>query len=232
MKRKGIRRSPRQYPVNTPEFLRTFTYERAPTEKDFSKFRVTDIWINTTEGNYGVYILVDKQNRRALWINIGEEVSGIIRSASGDNGLPVLPDGDGNIKFLMGSPNVSVIGDPATNTIRISLTGQSGFAWQTDTTTPISLMGATAHIANGSSIITYDLPTTAPVGAEFIICNLNMGFSVSANVGQTIRLGDLPSIDAGNVTTTQPGDVIHLVCSVENTSFLAISQQGNFQIQT
>ncbi len=229
--KKGLRRSPKQYPINTPEFLRTFTYGRPPTGKDYRRFRVTDIWIDTTEEQYGVYILVDKSNRRAIWINIGEEVSGIIRSASGDNGLPVLPDSNGNIKFLMGSPNVSVMGDPATNTIRISLTGQSGFMWQTDTTGPVNLMGATGHISNGSAPITYNLPSTVPVGTEFIICNINAGFTISANTGQSIRVGDLVSVAAGNVTSTRAGDCLHLVCSSPNTSFLVINQQGNFEVQ-
>jgi len=223
-------RSPMQTPINSPKFLRTFVFDRAPTEKDFRMFVITDMWIHRNPGGspaYGFHILADKPVGSAVWLNIGGKQEGDIQTILGDGGSPVTPDAEGNVDII-GGLGVTTSGSGSSLTINASL---PSLHWLEDTTTPINVSISEAHISNAPSQIVYNLPAVAGIGDGFAFFDLGgNGFSITANTGQTIRVGNQVTTAAGTVTSTAIGDIIWIVCGIADTEFLGYSVQGNLTL--
>lgn len=222
-----LRKSPLQLPTNSAEFLRTFVYDRAPLSTDYRNFKITDLWIHRNpEGTpeYGYYVLVDKPNQSAVWLDLGGKQEGDIQSISGNVGPPIIPDSNGNVNIL-GSEGITTSGSGNTLTINASI---SDLTWSVDTSTPIDVNTKEAHISNGSEQIIYNLPAIANVGDGFAFMDLGgNGFQIQCQNGQTVRLGNQVTSSGGTLTSTTIGDVIWIVCAVANTTFLGYSIQGN-----
>lgn len=225
-----IRRSPLQQPVNSAEFLRTFVFDRAPTPDDRKNFKISDLWIQRDPSGappYGYFVLVDKPNQSAIWLDIGGVESGDVQTLTGDTGGPIPPDVNGNIDVL-GGDGISTAG--TLNTITIT-NDQPHFTWIVDTTSPVNVNTNEAHIANAGGLLVYNLPATCEIGNLFAFLDLGgNGFQITAQGGQTIRLGNQISSGGGTFVSTAVGDVLFLVCAVDNTEFLGYSAQGNFNI--
>lgn len=225
-----LRRSPLQLPVNSPEFLRTFVFDRAPTVDDWRNFKISDLWIQRNPSEtppYGYFVLVDRPNQSGIWIDLGGTQSGDIQFITADTGGPIPPDDNGNIN-LLGGNGISTSGSG--NDITIT-TASSGFGWSVDTTTPISVNIGEGHISNGGGQIVYNLPSTISVGEGFAFIDLaGNGFQVNAAAGQTIRVGNQVTSVAGNVSSTVAGDALFLVCAVADLTFLSYALQGNLTL--
>lgn len=127
MKRNHLRRSPLQSPINSPEFIRTFVFDRAPTTSDYRSFKVSDLWIHRNPGGdpeYGYYVLVNTPNKSAFWIHIGARKEGSIHEITGDSGNAVVPDSSSNVNLVSGSDGVSFHGD--SNTLTLTVKGAQG----------------------------------------------------------------------------------------------------------
>lgn len=229
-----IRRSPLQLPVNSAEFLRTFVFDRAPTPEDRKNFKITDLWIQRNpEGSppYGYFVLVDRPNQSAVWLDIGGTQSGDVQTLTGDTGGPISPDVNGDIEILGGS-NITTSGSGSSITIdntQIIPPILPSFTWSVDTTTPINVNVNEGHISNGGAGIIYNLPSTSSVGDGFAFLDLGgNGFTITALGGQTVRLGNQISSSGGTMQNTLIGDAVFLVCAVANTTFLGYAAQGNF----
>lgn len=230
MGRTPLRKSPLQVPANSAEFLRTFVFDRAPTTADWRNFKISDLWIQRNPGGipaYGYFVLVDKPSQTGIWIDLGGVQTGDIQSISGNGGTPILPDVSGNVNIL-GGVGITTSGSGDTLTINTSF---SHLAWSVDTTTPINVNISEGHIANGGAQIVYNMPAASVVGNEFAFLDLGgNGFQIQAQAGQIIRLGNQVTSSGGTLTSTAIGDVIWMVCVVENTTFLGYGSQGNLTL--
>lgn len=231
MKRNNLRRSPLQSPINSPEFSRTFVFDRAPTASDYRNFKIRDLWIHRSPGEdpeYGYYVLVDKPNKSAVWINLSAAQLDDIQTITGDEGTPVDPDFNGNVNIL-GGTGVTTSG--TINTLTIDAIPSPHLTWEVNTTTPINVEIEKSYIANAAGVITYNLPMEAKLGDEFAFYDLGgNGFIINGQSGQTIRLGNQVTSSGGTVTSSDIGDVIWIVCAVEDTMFLGYLAQGNLTL--
>jgi len=158
MKRNPLRRSPRQVPINSAEFLRTFVFDRAPLSTDFRNFKVSDLWIHRDPGGipeYGYHVLVDKPGQSGIWIDLGGVQEGDIQSVTGDEGIPVIPDASGNIDVIGGS-RVSTTGTLNTLTINLdddivqTVTADAGILVVPDASGNINIIGGNSVSTNGT----------------------------------------------------------------------------------
>jgi hypothetical protein len=231
MKRNPLKRSQLQSPINSPKFLRTFIFNRPPTTSDYKNFKVSDLWIHNSPGEetkYGYYVLVDKPNKSAVWIDLSASQLDDIQKITGDEGSDIKPDFEGNVNIIGGS-EVTTSGEG--NTLTIEVDPSPYLTWEVNTTTPIDVEIEKCYIANASEVITYNMPETAKLGDEFAFYDLGgNGFIIQGQSGQTIRLGNQVTSSERKVTSSEIGDVIWLVCAVENTTFLGYSSQGNFTL--
>lgn len=231
MKRNNLRRSPLQSPINSPEFGRTFVFDRAPTEADYRNFKLRDLWIHRSPGEdpeYGYHVLVDKPSNSGIWLNLSASQLDDIQTITGDEGTPVDPDVSGNVNII-GGTGITTSG--AINTLTINAAASPHLIWEVNTTSPINTEVEKAYIANGVGVITYNLPALAVLGDEFAFYDIGgNGFLIKGQAGQTIRLGNKVTSLGGTVTSSNIGDVIWIVCAIENTTFLGYSAQGNLII--
>lgn len=74
-------------------------------------------------------------------------------------------------------------------------------------------------IADTSAPCVVTLPATAPIGSKISLRGLStgMGWTATANTGQTIQFGNQTSSSAGSWGTTVPSDSCDLECIVANT---------------
>jgi len=208
---------------------------RNPTVRDNAGFQIGDFWIN--EINNDLWYLAKKSNapqyQDALWVQLG---GGDVESLTGDVGGPVFPDVNGNINTLGTTGQVTVTGNPGTNTLTWSLDGSiaTEYVCNTDSAIPaggiLNVLGNTYinTIGFGNTIeidvtgnIAAQYPTDAgtavPVANTLNIFGGTAGRDINTTgVGDTVRvelnnaisLGDLSTIAAnGNALTIDSGDI-------------------------
>lgn len=90
---------------------------RDPTSADFRNFFIGTIWINFPSNK--AWIMVDRTATSGTWVQMASTGTGIL-TITGDAGGPVGPDGANNINLLSGS-NLTVTGNPGTNTLTVTL---------------------------------------------------------------------------------------------------------------
>lgn len=222
-------RSPLQMPVNSPQFLRTFVFNRAPTTADWRNFEISDMWVYRNPGvpTYGFFVLVDKPNSTGIWLNLSANATQGIQMITPDSGITVLPDINQNVNIL-GGTGITTVGTANTLTINSTITG---LTWIVDTLSPINVNINEGHFANGVGPITYNLPATMAVGDGFGFIDLGgNGFVIQANAGQTYQVGNQATSVGGTITSSAIGDAIFFVCGVANTRLNAFSLQGNFTV--
>ncbi len=74
------------------------------------------------------------------------------------------------------------------------------------------------------------LPATAAFGKEIIVANFGAaGWTIAQNASQYIQIGlnVTTTGTGGSLQSVAMGDVVRLVCVVANTTWMAISVQGN-----
>ena len=146
--------NPLNYPANSRDAFRRFRVDRAPTSSDFQNFKIGDFWIDTSAEE--LYFLVDKSGT-ALWILLSSGPGPGVESLTGNTGGPVPADGAENINII-GTGNVTVAGNPGTNTLTISdtgsnpetLTGNTGGAVGPDGSNNINFVGMSPFTVAGN----------------------------------------------------------------------------------
>lgn len=93
--------------------------EDNPSSSDY-QYPIGQTWINTTAMSY--WGLVNITGSTATWEELSSGAASGILTLTGNSGGAVGPDGSRNID-LLGSNGVTVIGNPVTNTLTISLSG-------------------------------------------------------------------------------------------------------------
>lgn len=85
------------------------------------------------------------------------------------------------------------------------------------------------YFTNAAGTITVSLPAASSVGDAIAVCNIQGDFQVTQGAGQQILLPGGLSTTAGaggSVTSTLVADSIMLVCSVANTTWVAVPPVG------
>lgn len=139
-------------------------------------------------------------------------------------------------------------GDPVATTITagtgISIASTSGSiiitntmpsaAWQTSTTSTLTLVANNGYINLNNSTPVFTLPTTAAYGTVIQITNVSMTglVTIAQNAGQFMKFGSLTTTTgtAGSIKTTGRGDVVSLQCFVANTAWQVTSSVGNLTV--
>lgn len=127
---------------------------------------------------------------------------------------------------IVGAGSITVTGNPGTNTLTIS---DTDVAW--------GVIGASqtlainhGYVCTTGAALSLLLPPTAAVGSVIeITLDGSASFVITQGAGQQVRLGNLATTIGvgGSIASTQQGDTVKLVCSVQNLKFNVISVIGN-----
>ncbi len=105
--------------------------------------------------------------------------------------------------------------------ITISATG-GGIGWVSAGSTPVTAVINTGYIVTDASTVTFTLPTTAAVGSVVRIAgNGAGGWILQPGAGQTIKV--LTASATTSITSAEQYDCIEVVCTVANTTWVALS---------
>lgn len=141
-----------------------------------------------------------------------------------DAGIAVPAAGNVNV---LGGVGAATTG--AGSTITINVTG-AGIDWNVVSTNQTMVVNNGYIATSPGGALTFSLPAASAVGDELIlILDGATSWRVTQGAGQTIKLANSVTTAgvAGSLTSTQQGDALHLVCSVANLRWNAISFVGN-----
>ena len=162
--------------------------------------------------------------------NTGGGGGGGIITLTGNAGGAVGPDGGGNINVL-GAGDVTVTGNPGTNTLTITIPG-GGLQWFVSTVNT-AMIGNSGYIANAVGQLQFLLPAVAAVGTIIrVVAVTTGGWQITQNNLQAIRVGNMATTAGvgGSLSSTSVGDAVEIVCVTANTGWCVLSGIGNFAI--
>jgi len=161
-------------PSQPPQLL---VRNSAPTANDVYNFVIGSLWvvqqkINPVVQAPQVWILVNKEQNQAVWIQLISGSSGVLlESLTGDSGGAVFPTSH-NINII-GTSNISVVGNPGTSTLTIDTKGDIATSYPTQSGTAVPSAGALT--INGSGVIstsgagsTVTIAASGAVASSFI----------------------------------------------------------------
>src|ERR1700685_3379784 len=130
---------------------------------------------------------------------------------------------------LSGGTNVSIVN--AAGSITITTAGTASFLWNSVVTSTVSIAVENGYIcANGATLITYTLPTTANTGTSIKVAgNSAGGFIIKQNAGQNIEFGNVSTTvgTGGSLASSNQYDQVDLLCVVGSTTFVVRGAIGN-----
>lgn len=202
----------------------------------------SELFICTTSGT----------STTAVWTLIANSPSTIASPANGGTGVAnptahTIPIAEGSSNFNFIGPLTNgqlVIGstgaDPITSTltaganisisngagsITIAATGIPGVSWTNVSGTSQIMVADGGYIANNAGLVTLTLPTVAAFGTPLYIGGFGAGgWKIAQNASQNIQIGSSSSTVGvgGSVASTNRYDSLVLICTVANTSWLAL----------
>ena len=167
---------------------------------DYKNFQVFDLWINF--GNDTAWIMVDRTATTGTWIQMASSGTGIL-TITGDVGGAVGPDGASNINLLSGS-DLTVTGNPAGNTLTITLDGTVATQYDADAGSAIPAAGVLNIVGTGGTSTsaagnTVTITSTGTVPLQF---DTDAGSAVpAANILDVLGGTGITTAGAGNVVT-------------------------------
>ena len=172
----------------------------------------------------------DNHNLEKQLVNSYTQVANALNhkvySIKGNSGGPVQnPEVN-----IVGTGGVSVSGDPATNTLTISISS-SGFSWNvvTSADNPITLIPENGYITKGAGSVNFILPAAAAVGDTYIILGYGNLWSIAQNANQSINLGIVTSTIGvgGSMSANTIKDRVEITCVTANFEFYVTYVIGN-----
>jgi len=152
----------------------------------------------------------------------------VLTGNSGGQVGPTLVSGKYNVNIL-GSGSVSVVGNPGTSTLTISVAG-AGMTWSAiSASQALAVNSGYICVAPGGAL-SLSLPATSIVGDSIsVILDGATSFTITQGAGQQIRIGNVATTAGvgGSLASTQQGDSITMVCSVANLKWNIYSSMGN-----
>lgn len=155
----------------------------------------------------------------------------LVETITGTSGGPVAPDGAGNIN-LLGGPDVTVVGNPGTNTLTINVASDN-LMWNEVLGTSESMAVNNGYIANNGALVSLTLPATAAVGERIRVTGKGAGgWTILQNAGQQIFFGNQSTTSGvtGALSSTDARDGCELLCITANTEFNILSAIGNLTV--
>lgn len=152
---------------------------------------------------------------------VGEGTSSIVATAAGTNGQVLLGSTGADPAFgtLTTSTGLAFTTGAASLAINVA-TG--GFAVVDQTTSSATLAVQKMYVTdNGSTLVTYTLPATAPQGSVIKIVGSSAGgWRIAQNANQKIRLGSSVTTTGtgGSVSSTNVNDCVELIASTGGAS--------------
>jgi len=137
---------------------------------------------------------------------------------TGENPIPATLTADFGIEI-----------DNAPGSITIRATGQRNVEKVTVNT---QMVKDRDYITDGATKLELTLPATKTLGSTWIITDVQAGFTIVQNAGQTINFGNKTTTEGvtGNISTIQPGSSVTIMCVTADVEFNVISSVGNFQL--
>jgi hypothetical protein len=166
---------------------------------DFRSFQIFDIWIN--DANDTAWIMVDRTATSGTWVQMASTGTGIL-TITGDAGGAVGPDGANNINLLSGA-NITVTGNPGTNTLTITLDGAVAQQFDEDVGTAIPAAGV-LNIVGGMGISTTGAGNTVTINAA---ANIPLTFTEDAGSATPVA-NNLNVLGGTGINTAGAGDTI------------------------
>ena len=193
--------------------------ERPPTADDARPYDAGDLWIDRT--NNHAYILIKKVGAVATWEPCAG--TGATETLTGNSGGAVGPDGADNIN-LLGSGDLTVAGNPGTNTLTISdtspidvetVTGNAGGAVPPDAANNLNVVG------------TGNLTVTGNPGTNTMTISDTSAADVETVTGNTG--GAVGPDGAGNINVVGSGIVS--IAGNPGTNTLTVTSTGGIDQQ-
>lgn len=106
-------------------------------------------------------------------------------------------------------------------------------SWVDVTGTSQAMAVNTGYISDNVALVTMTLPSTAAQGTVLRVCGSAAGgWKIAQNALQNINVGNQVSTTGtgGSVASTSQYDTIELLCTVANTTWVAISGWGNLSV--
>lgn len=96
----------------------------------------------------------------------------------------------------------------------------SGMTWTTVAGTSQAASVNNGYVTNNAGAVTVTLPATAAVGDEVAVEGLGAGgWVLTANTGQTIKIGSSTTTSAGSLASAASSDNVYVTCIVANTTW-------------
>lgn len=188
-------------PLTPPNMIipgnKPYSISRDPTQNDI-QYNLGDHWLNTTTlgmwylAFLGSHLVSGINTRYAVWLQFGLG-NGTVKTLTGDTGGPVGPDVNGNINTLGTANNITVTGNPGTNTLTWDVGSHVAVSYPTD-------LGTAVPSANVLNIITANSTNNAGSSVLFT----GVGNTVQLNVTDAIS-NTFIGKGAGNLSTSGAG---------------------------
>lgn len=109
--------------------------------------------------------------------------------------------------------------------------GSGGVArWYEVAGNVVSLLPNSGYILNNAGLTTATLPFWCSAGQVIRIVGNGGLFIVDQNAGQSIKFGNISTTNGvlGSIASTQQYDVLEILCTVSDTTFVVLNSVGNF----
>lgn len=153
-----------------------------------------------------------------------------ILTLTGNSGGAVSPTGN-NVN-IVGSGGTTVVGNPGTSTLTISVSGM-GMTWNTISASQTLVKNNGYICISPGGALALLLPPVSALGDTIeITLDGATSFSLTQGAGQSVRYGNQATTAGvgGSLTTTQQGDTIRLVCQTANLKWNVLSSLGNLTV--
>lgn len=179
---------------------------RNPASTDFRNFQVFDIWIN--DANDTAWIMVDRTATSGTWVQMASAGTGIL-TITGDAGGAVSADGANNI-FLVGAADITITGNPGTNTLSVALDGTIANTYTTDAGNAIPALGVLNILGSGGA-------TTSGAGNTVTVtCGPTVPTSFVTDAGTATPAANTLNILGGtSIDTAGAGDTVTINASAD-----------------
>lgn len=177
-------------------------------------------------------LVTTKTSQSALSTQIGWLA--VIKSGLNWSLTPTTSPSD--VNAIIGTQNQilanGTYGMPQFGNVTLTLSGIAGFTWNVVTGTTQNMISNNGYIANNSSLVTLNLPSTSVVGDEIdVIGKGSGGWLIQCGAGQTIILGTDTTSSGGSLASMRQNDSIYLVCTSTNTEWhTGSAPQGNITV--
>ncbi len=161
-------------------------------------------------------------------------LSAVLVSSAASTGVPTWVGPLTNGQLIVGSTGAIPVAATLTAGTGVSITNAAGsitvnasgggMTWTTTAGTTQAVAVNNGYVSGNAAQTTFTLPATAAVGSHAAVEGLGAGgWILTANTGQTIKIGTGTTSSAGTLTSAAASDNVYVVCIVANTTWRVIT---------